>query len=106
MELDDHAKKAVRDLGDAINPAVEKSTRVSQAIEHLREIGFEPHLNLRLEIGLQETETGKTEIDRGRFRSRTDRRRRANSAPDEDQILRIGFWFLVFGFWNYLSIIE
>ena len=54
MELDQKAKQAVRELGDAINNAVEKSSRVSDAIESLREIGFEPHLNLKLEIGLQE----------------------------------------------------
>lgn len=54
MHLDDNAKKAVRELGDAINRAVEKSERVAGAIEYLREIGYEPHLNLKLEIGLQE----------------------------------------------------
>ena len=53
MELDKDAKKAVRELGDAINAAVEKSLRVSEAIENLREIGYESSLTLRLEIGLQ-----------------------------------------------------
>ena len=52
MELDQTAKKAVRELGDAINTAVEKSARVSEAIETLREIGYEPNLTLKLEIGL------------------------------------------------------
>ncbi len=54
MELNDDAKKAVRELGAAINAAIEKSVRVSQAIENLREVGFEPQLNLKLEIGLLE----------------------------------------------------
>jgi hypothetical protein len=54
MELDDEAKKAVRELGDAINAAVGESFRVAEAIEHLREIGFEPNLSLKLEIGLLE----------------------------------------------------
>ena len=54
MELDQKAKQAARELGDAINDAVAQSSRVSDAIEALREIGFEPHLNLKLEIGLQE----------------------------------------------------
>jgi len=52
MELDRTAKKAVRELGDAINAAVEKSLRVADAIETLREIGYEPNLTLKLEIGL------------------------------------------------------
>jgi hypothetical protein len=61
MQLDENSKRAVRELGDAINRAVEKSVRVAEAIESLREIGYEPHLNLKLEIGLQEiTFTGQT----------------------------------------------
>ena len=54
MELNETAKQAVRELGDAINGAVEKSARVADAIEALREIGYEPNLTLRLEIGLME----------------------------------------------------
>lgn len=54
MKLDENAKQAVRELGDAINSAVEKSLRVGEAIETLRELGYEPNLTLKLEIGLQE----------------------------------------------------
>ena len=54
MELDERAKKSVRELGDAINVAVEKNVRVAEAIETLREIGYEPNLTLKLEIGLME----------------------------------------------------
>lgn len=54
MELDKAAKKAVRELGEAINQAVEKSTSVAEAIECLRALGYEPNLTLKLEIGLQE----------------------------------------------------
>ena len=61
MKLDDNGKKAVRELGDAINSAIEQNRRVSEAIELLRELGYEPHLNLKLEIGLQETGHGGSE---------------------------------------------
>ena len=54
MELDNEAKDAVRELGDAINSAIGESYRVASAIERLREIGYEPNLTLKLEIGLQE----------------------------------------------------
>lgn len=54
MDLNDEAKKAVRELGEAINAAVEKSVRVAGAIENLRELGYEPDLMLKLDIGLQE----------------------------------------------------
>ncbi len=50
MELDDKAKNASGELGDAINAALESSVRVKDAIDHLREIGFDPHLTLRLEL--------------------------------------------------------
>jgi len=54
MQLNQDTKKGVRELGDAINSAVEKSNRVADAIEYLRKIGYEPNLTLKLEIGLQE----------------------------------------------------
>ncbi|NJM52778.1 MAG: hypothetical protein HC846_04910 [Blastocatellia bacterium] len=54
MNLDEEAKKAVQELGEAINAAIEKSPRVVDSIQRLREIGYEPNLTLRLEIGLQE----------------------------------------------------
>ncbi len=50
MELDDRAKNASRELGDALNSALESDIRVRDAIDHLREIGFEPNLTLRLEL--------------------------------------------------------
>jgi hypothetical protein len=58
MKLDKNAKQAVRELGDAINQAVEKSARVADAIENLRGLGYEPNLTLKLEIGLQQVEDG------------------------------------------------
>jgi hypothetical protein len=54
MNLDDDAKAAVQELGDAINSAIEKSPLVAEAIERLRELGYEPNLSLKLEIGLYE----------------------------------------------------
>lgn len=54
MELDEQAKRAARELGDAINAAIGESFRVAQAIDRLRELGYEPNLTLKLEIGLHE----------------------------------------------------
>lgn len=50
MELNNRAKNASRELGDALNAALESSVRVRDAIDRLREIGFEPNLTLRLEL--------------------------------------------------------
>ncbi len=54
MELDRKEKRAVSELGDAVNEAIEESLIVSNAIERLRLMGYEPNLNVKLEIGLQE----------------------------------------------------
>jgi len=62
MELDQTAKKAVRELGDAINSAVEKSARVSEAIDALRDLGYEPNLTLKLEIGLMKIGDGFNDV--------------------------------------------
>ncbi|HEX3560471.1 MAG TPA: hypothetical protein VHU19_14795 [Pyrinomonadaceae bacterium] len=56
MEINDDAKEIVQELGAAINSAVERSTEVAEAIERLREAGYELELTLRLEIGLREQE--------------------------------------------------
>ena len=53
MEIDDDAKEIVREIGSAINESVENSTKVADAIERLREAGYEMELTLRLEIGLR-----------------------------------------------------
>lgn len=63
MELDDSAKKAVRELGDAINAAIGDSARVAEAIDALREIGYEPNLSLKLEIGLYELASAPDDDD-------------------------------------------
>lgn len=54
MELDGKEKLAVEELGNSINTAIEQSPTVADAIEYLRSLGFEPNLNLKLEISLEE----------------------------------------------------
>ena len=54
MDLDGREKEAVTALGDAVNTAIEQSTIVSEAMDNLRRMGFEPNLNVKLEIALQE----------------------------------------------------
>lgn len=57
MEIDDEAKEIVREIGTAINESVENSPKVAEAIERLREAGYEMELTLRLEIGLRPNST-------------------------------------------------
>ncbi len=53
MDIDDQAKEIVREIGTAINESVENSPKVAEAIERLRDAGYEMELTLRLEIGLR-----------------------------------------------------
>ncbi len=62
MELDKNAQDSVRQLGAAINKAIEKSTDVTRAIDGLRALGYEPNLTLKLEIALQEIGEHPAEI--------------------------------------------
>jgi len=69
LEIDDDAKEIVRDIGTAINESVESSSKVAEAIERLRDAGYEMELTLRLEIGLrphagdEDDETGAGTLD-------------------------------------------
>jgi hypothetical protein len=69
LEINDDAKEIVREIGTAINESVENSTKVAEAIERLREAGYEMELTLRLEIGLrphagdEDSETENTALD-------------------------------------------
>ena len=47
MEINDDAKEIVQELGAAINSAVERSPEVAEAIERLRDAGYELELTLR-----------------------------------------------------------
>ena len=73
MEIDDDAKEIVREIGTAINESVENSTKVAEAIERLREAGYEMELTLRLEIGLRPhagDEEGRWKSNAGPYRRR------------------------------------
>ena len=80
MKLDDDAKDAVKNLGDAINGSVGESKRVADAIEWLRAIGYEPHLTLRLEIALEKTDVDDDADDADEYETTDDA---AEDAPLE-----------------------
>ena len=51
--MDEHTKQLAEEVGTAINESVQHSPSVAEAIERLREAGFEMELTLKLEIGLR-----------------------------------------------------
>jgi hypothetical protein len=58
LDINDETKQIVQELGTAINSAVERSPEVANAIEKLREAGFELELTLKMEIGLRQLSSG------------------------------------------------
>lgn len=62
MQLDDHLKQLLRDLGHAINDTVSESTRISEAIAEVRAAGFEIVLKLDATIGLARRDSDDQKI--------------------------------------------
>ena len=67
MEIDDDTRQIVHEIGSAINDSIENSSQVSQAIERLRQAGYEMELNIKLELALrphvEESEAGNVALD-------------------------------------------
>ena len=74
MELNEEAQEVVRELGAAINSAIEQSQRVAAAIENLREVGYELQLTLKLEIGLREIGAEENQDESGTWTTDKDLR--------------------------------
>ncbi len=62
MQLDDHLKQLLRELGHAINDTVSESPRITDAISEVRTAGFDIVLKLDATIGLARREPGDTRI--------------------------------------------
>lgn len=56
MSLHEKQNKAVQELGDAVNSAIEQSPTVADALEYLKRLGYDADLSVKLEIRLQEIE--------------------------------------------------
>ena len=72
MDIDDQAKEIVQEIGTAINESVENSPKVADAIERLRDAGYEMELTLRLEIGLRPNSRDEETDEEGAALSLTD----------------------------------
>jgi hypothetical protein len=51
VELDDNLKKLMKDLGSAINSALSESTDINEAIQNVRDSGYDVYLVLEATIG-------------------------------------------------------
>src|SRR5258708_8092925 len=62
VQLDDHLKQLLRELGHAINDTVSESGRISEAISDVRSAGFDIVLKLDATIGLARRDGDDTKI--------------------------------------------
>ncbi len=62
MQLDNHLKQLLRELGHAINDTVSESSRITDAISEVRAAGFDIVLKLDATIGLAHRDADDTNI--------------------------------------------
>jgi hypothetical protein len=62
VQLDNHLKQLLRDLGHAINDTVSESPRITEAISEVRAAGFDIVLKLDATIGLARRDGEDTNI--------------------------------------------
>ena len=62
MQLDDHLKRLLRELGHAINDSVSESDRIAEAIAGVRAAGYEIVLKLDATIGLARRDSHPSQI--------------------------------------------
>lgn len=61
MELDDHLKKLMNELGVAINDALAGSVEINEAIQNVREAGYDVFLLLEATIGVNQRGSSDSE---------------------------------------------
>jgi hypothetical protein len=62
LQLDDHLKRLLRELGHAINDTVSESERITEAISGVRAAGYDIVLKLDATIGLARREQSSGSI--------------------------------------------
>jgi hypothetical protein len=62
LQLDDHLKRLLRELGHAINDTVSESDRITEAISGVRAAGYDIVLKLDATIGLARREANPGQI--------------------------------------------
>lgn len=67
MNHDEKVKKVVQELSDAINLTVGSSPNVVEAIDALYKLGYQPNINLHLEINLEDMKGKSEQLNNSEF---------------------------------------
>ncbi len=65
MQLDDHLKQLLRELGQAINDSVSDSDRILEAIANVRAAGYDVVLKLDATVGLARRDSKPSRLSFG-----------------------------------------
>jgi hypothetical protein len=83
MELNDHLREMLKELGQAINESISGSGRVHESIQRIRDEGYNLYMVLDAKVGVNRREA------RGGSRSRQTTRAQENSGGEERAAFRI-----------------
>ncbi|HEX9287693.1 MAG TPA: hypothetical protein VF999_10560 [Thermoanaerobaculia bacterium] len=83
MELNDHLRQMLKELGQAINESISGSGRVHESIQRIRDEGYNLYMVLDAKVGVNRRE------GRGGSRSRSSSRGEKEPATEERAAFRI-----------------
>jgi hypothetical protein len=85
MELSDHLREMLKELGQAINESISGSGRVHDSIQRIRDEGYNLYMVLDAKVGVNRREARQTRGRRGTVRSVTE----DGNIPEERAAFRI-----------------
>ena len=65
MELSDHLREMLKELGQAINESISGSGRVHDSIQRIRDEGYNLYMVLDAKVGVNRREAKQTRVRRG-----------------------------------------
>jgi hypothetical protein len=69
MELSDHLREMLKELGQAINESISGSGRVHDSIQRIRDEGYNLYMVLDAKVGVNKREARLTRVRRGAARA-------------------------------------
>ena len=86
MELNEHLREMLKELGQAINESISGSGRVHESIQRIRDEGYNLYMVLDAKVGVNKREA---RASRKRLTSGTDKKRSREDAVEERAAFRI-----------------
>jgi hypothetical protein len=86
--LDENLERLIRELGEAINDAINESEEIHQAMERIRATGADVMLILEATIAFKEKPAAAEEEERPKFREISIEQRLAEISNEDRQFLK------------------